>query len=65
MKANVGGIDKKLRMAAGAIILALGAYYQNWWGLVGLIPLGTALMNFCPAYPILGISTCKADKSAQ
>ncbi len=59
MKLNVGGIDKKLRMAAGAVILALGAYFQSWWGLIGLVPLGTALINFCPIYPLLGINTRK------
>lgn len=64
MNANVGGMDKKARMAAGAIILALGAVYQSWWGLVGLIPLGTALINFCPLYPILGISTAKKSDEA-
>ncbi|GFO72015.1 hypothetical protein BJAS_P1915 [Bathymodiolus japonicus methanotrophic gill symbiont] len=32
MKANVGGLDKELRIAAGLIIIAAGAFFQSWWG---------------------------------
>ncbi|TXL14423.1 hypothetical protein BMR05_07245 [Methylococcaceae bacterium HT4] len=63
MKANVGGLDKKLRIAAGIIIIAAGAFFKFWWGAVGIIPLATALINWCPAYLPLGISTCKAKTS--
>ena len=59
MKSNVGGIDKTLRLIAGIAIIGAGVYYQNWWGAIGIIPLGTALLNFCPFYPIIGINTCK------
>ncbi len=63
MKANVGGLDKKIRIAAGIIIIAAGAYFQSWWGAVGIVPIATALINWCPAYLPLGISTCKTDTS--
>jgi type IV secretory pathway TrbD component len=59
MKTNVGSIDRTLRIIAGLVILAAGFYFQNWFGLIGLIPLGTALMGWCPAYLPFGISTCK------
>ena len=60
MKANVGTIDRSLRIAAGLILIGLslsGAI--GLWGLIGVVPLATGLFRFCPAYPLLGISTCK------
>lgn len=63
MKANVGGIDKVLRIAAGLGLLSmlfLVPGEARWWGLVGLVPLGTGLMGFCPIYPLLGLNTCPA-----
>lgn len=59
MKLNVGGIDKILRIVAGLAIIGWGVTTQNWWGAVGLVPLLTATVNFCPLYPLLGINTCK------
>ncbi len=59
MKHNVGKADKIIRIILAIIIAGLGYYYQSWWGLVAIIPLATAFMNFCPLYPIFGISTCK------
>jgi hypothetical protein len=65
MTRNVGGLDRGLRIAAGVAILALGAFGPlGWWGLVGLVPLGTALIGFCPVYPLLGINTCGVKKQA-
>lgn len=59
MKKNVGKIDKAIRLIAGLIVGGLGIYYQSWWGLIGIIPIATSLMSFCPFYPILGIKTNK------
>ena len=59
MKANIGVVDKWIRIIAGAVIIALGFIYQNWWGALGIIPLLTGLLNYCPAYTLLGISTAK------
>jgi hypothetical protein len=59
MTCNVGGIDRTLRGAAGLVLLSLVFIGpQSWWGLVGIVPLATALFGFCPAYPLLGINTC-------
>ena len=63
MKTNVGSLDRTARILIGLLILAAGFYFQNWFGLIGLIPLGTALMGWCPAYLPFGISTCKKPKS--
>lgn len=63
MKSNVGGIDKILRIGAGAgLIGATVAGLLPAWGWIGIVPLATGLMGWCPAYPLLGISTCSAKK---
>lgn len=60
MTRNVGGIDRVLRLVLGAVLLALGAFGPlGWWGLVGLVPIGTALVGFCPLYPLIGVNTCQ------
>jgi hypothetical protein len=59
MKANVGNIDRTLRIVLGLVLLSLVVVGpKTLWGLVGLVPLATGLMRFCPVYPLLGISTC-------
>lgn len=59
MKTNMGSADKIIRLILGVVIIGLGIYFKSWWGLVGLVPLVTALMNFCPAYTLIGVSTKK------
>jgi hypothetical protein len=59
MKKNMGITDKWIRLAIGLAIGVAGIYFKSWWGLVGLIFLGTALINWCPLYLPLGISTRK------
>lgn len=62
MNQNVGGIDRVVRMIAGLMILSLffvvGEDYR-WWALVGLVPLLTGALGWCPAYLPFGIRTCK------
>jgi hypothetical protein len=59
MKSNVGGIDRILRIVAGvALIGATLAGVIGPWGWVGVVPLATGLINFCPLYTVLGFSTC-------
>jgi hypothetical protein len=63
MKSNVGGIDKILRIVVGAgLIGATVAGMLPVWGYVGIVPLATGLMGWCPLYPILGLSTCPTKK---
>jgi hypothetical protein len=65
MAADVGGIDRALRIVAGVGLLALGAFGPlGWWGLVGLVPLATGLVGNSPAYSLLGVNTCGIGKSA-
>jgi hypothetical protein len=59
MQANVGAVDRIIRIVLGIAIIALGVAYKSWWGAVGLLPLATGLFSFCPAYTLFGISTCK------
>ena len=63
MKANVGGIDKVLRIVVGVALLGLGfaGVLPLWAGLIGIVPLATALLNWCPAYTLLGMNTCSKD----
>ena len=62
MKKNVGMVDKWIRIILGLILLSLILLLDGnlrWLGLIGLIPLITGLINFCPLYALLGISTNK------
>jgi len=60
MKANVGGIDRILRIVAGLALVAWVVLANGpVWAWIGVVPLATGLINFCPLYSILGISSCK------
>jgi hypothetical protein len=59
MKTNVGNADRIIRFILGVAILALGFYFKSWWGLVGVVPIITGLLNFCPVYSLIGVSTKK------
>ena len=69
MSANVGTIDRVLRIIVGIVLLLMTpqiggmlGYPLNIstiWGWIGAIPLLTGLFGYCPAYSILGVSTCK------
>jgi hypothetical protein len=59
MKLNVGSADRVIRIIVGVAICAAGWYYHSWWGLIGLVPIATAAIGWCPAYLPLGLSTKK------
>ncbi|MFQ6370454.1 DUF2892 domain-containing protein [Shewanella sp. YIC-542] len=59
MQCNVGKTDKIIRLIIGLGIMLAGYYYQSWWGIIGVIPLLTAALGWCPLYVPLGISTHK------
>ncbi|UCF65296.1 MAG: DUF2892 domain-containing protein [bacterium] len=63
MKNNMGSVDRILRGIAGVVVIAVGFYYQSWWGAFGLIFLLTALVSWCPLYIPFKISTKKARQS--
>jgi len=59
MKTNEGGVDRIVRIVLGIGLLLLTVVGPHtWWGLVGLIPLVTGFVGFCPLYRLAGISTC-------
>ena len=70
MKCNVGAIDRVIRVVVGIVLLLMtpliggfvgypvGGIVTNW-GWIGVIPLVTGLVGFCPAYSLIGVSTCK------
>jgi hypothetical protein len=58
MKTNIGSIDRIIRVLIGLAILGAGLAYHSWLGLIGLVPLFTAVVRFCPAYLPFGLSTC-------
>jgi len=65
MKANVGGIDRTLRILAGIALLALVFVLESdarWLGLIGLVPLATGLIGYCPAYALFGLNTCPMER---
>ena len=59
MKFNVGGIDRMLRILVGIVLVALAATGAvGGWGWLGMVPILTGLVAFCPLYTVLGFSTC-------
>jgi hypothetical protein len=66
MVRNVGGIDRGVRIAAGLALAAwalfgTGEYHQ--WGWLGVVPLFTGLIGWCPPYSLLGINTCAVKRA--
>jgi membrane protein implicated in regulation of membrane protease activity len=65
MTRNVGGIDRIIRIVLGLALIgatlmgAIGA-----WGWLGLVPLATGVVGWCPPYAMLGFNTCSTKKSA-
>jgi Protein of unknown function (DUF2892) len=67
MKVNVGGIDRVLRIVVGIGLLSLVFILEGsarYWGLAGVLPLATGLFRVCPAYSILGLSTCPLEQKS-
>jgi len=62
MKANVGGIDRVMRIVAGLVLIGLAATGTvGVWGWIGVVPLATGVYRFRPAYPLLGFSSCPLE----
>ena len=59
MKANVGSVDKWLRIVVGVLLIAWAATSGPMWAWIGVVPIATGLLNFCPLYRLIGIDTCK------
>jgi hypothetical protein len=60
MTVNEGTVDRAIRIIAGLGLLSLVVVGpKTLWGLVGLVPLATGLIGWCPAYSLFGVRTCK------
>ena len=62
MKINVGGIDKILRIAVGLALIAWALVGGPVWAWVGVVPLATGAIGWCPAYNLFGMNTCPTEK---
>ena len=62
MNKNIGSLDKTIRLIVGVLIIVVGFLNDTLWGAIGFIPIITALISWCPFYPLLKINTiCKND----
>ena len=60
MKSNVGGMDRIVRIVVGLVLIGLTLAGQiGAWGWIGIVPLVTGALGWCPPYSLLGINTCK------
>lgn len=65
MNANVGMLDRALRIGGGLVLIVAAATgVIGAWGWIGVVPLATGLLRFCPVYPLLGINTCGARRAS-
>ena len=61
MKSNIGKADKIIRFVLGGAIIIAGIFFKSWLGLIGLIPIVTALVGWCPLYFPFKISTVSKE----
>lgn len=65
MKTNEGGIDRILRIVAGLVLLGLTLTGNiGVWGWIGVVPLATGALGWCPLYSVLGLNTCPMKSKA-
>ncbi len=66
-KTNEGTIDRVLRVVAGLVLLSLFFVYPDsswrYWTLIGIVPIATGLMGWCPLYTVFGLSTCPVKRA--
>jgi len=63
MKSNVGGIDRIARIVLGLVLIGLTVTGNiGVWGWLGVVPLATGAIGWCPPYAIFGINTCSMKK---
>jgi hypothetical protein len=64
MKLNVGGIDRTLRLVAGLALIGLAATHSvGLWGWIGVVPVVTGAVAWCPLYTLIGVNTCPTQKA--
>jgi hypothetical protein len=65
MTCNMGKTDRIIRIVIGIVIAILGIAFKSWWGLLAILPLGTAAIGWCALYVPLKISTVKKANEAK
>lgn len=63
MQCNVGQPERIVRIVVGVAIIVAGVMFQSWWGAIGLIPLATGVVRYCPAWHLFGVNTARQAKS--
>ena len=67
MTKNVGSTERVIRIIVGLGLLSLIVILESnarWWGLIGLVPLATGTIGYCPPYAMLGINTSGKEEAA-
>lgn len=64
MQRNIGKLDKVGRVILGLVLVGAGLYFKSWWGAIGVVPIATAIIGWCPAYLPFGINTMKRKKES-
>lgn len=63
MRLNIGSADRIVRIAAGLVLIGLALSGTiGAWGYIGIVPLLTGVVRFCPAYSLLGVNTCRTTR---
>lgn len=63
MTNNVGGTERIIRIVVGLVLIGLAATGTvGWWGWLGVVPLATGALGWCPPYAMFGINTCSMKK---
>lgn len=63
MTSNVGGLDRGARIVGGLVLIALTLTESiGVWGWLGIVPLATGAIGWCPPYSLFGINTCSTKK---
>lgn len=63
MKKNVGNTDKVIRIIAGLALIIFAIVTTNWWGLIGIVPIVTSFIGYCPVYSLFKISSVNKIKT--
>ncbi|HKK34640.1 MAG TPA: DUF2892 domain-containing protein [Desulfomicrobiaceae bacterium] len=62
MQSNVGRVERVIRVTLGVLLIGFGVGMNSWWGWLGLLPLLTGVMGWCPVSSLLGISTSRVKE---
>jgi hypothetical protein len=64
MKRNIGDIDRDIRLILGMVLLVIGVMLNSWVGLVGIVLLGTGILDWCPIYAIFKLDSYRHKPTA-